>query len=162
MTRWPLPLITTTARLTGNEAKCLLVNLCVGHLLWFWEWSRDGDYLWVGFTVTYSCFPPRAKLRTAGSVTRLQIVSFLFQTLEIFKHVGNYVTLEEFCICQNYARRAGKISLHHRRAKTTWILLRVAVCIPTVHMLWQHWATELRKVCASVNYKKYLYSHSPF
>lgn len=132
MTRWPLPLITTTVRLTGNEAKCLLVNLCVGHVLWFWEWSRDGDYLCVwgvggGFTVTYSCFLPRAKLRTAGSVTRLQIVLFLFQTLEIFKHVGNNISLKEFCICQNYARSVGKSSRHHRRAKTTWILFCVAV-----------------------------------
>lgn len=80
-----------------------------------------------GFTVTYSCFLPRAKLRTAGSVTRLQIVLFLFQTLEIFKHVGNNISLKEFCICQNYARSVGKSSRHHRRAKTTWILFCVAV-----------------------------------
>lgn len=34
--------------------------------------------------------------------------------------------------------------------------------IPTIHTVRQHWAAELRKVCASVNYKKYLYLHNPF
>ena len=68
MTRRPLPLRTTTAGLTGNEATCVLVNLCVGHVCGF-EYDQEMEISSGGVTVTYSCFLSRAKPRTAGMVT---------------------------------------------------------------------------------------------
>lgn len=134
LNRRPLPLITTTAGLTGNKTKCLLVNLCVGHACGF-ENDQEivGGY---GYLLMFSY-----KIQTENSwhdytYRRLVALDFIIS----MKYLNMSVTT--YCICRIITNTAFVLELCWARwedqslsQKNRNNLHSFFFIIPTIHML---------------------------